>query len=157
MRIYEGFTRGLRGVYEGFTRVSVPGGEEDAWGQGAGEEAAPLQWCQKRRGPRQGWSTGRKAPRWAAGRTGLPRPICHVLAFLGWLGDPGATLCGGPPLTWGGRLLVEARTEGRKEGSRGRKGESGWWGGACVGRNCKGGRAAARGLAAKRPPEEGGY
>eukprot|EP00959_Pyramimonas_sp_CCMP1952_P314587 6585151-Pyramimonas_sp.AAC.1 len=30
----------------------------------------------RRRGPRQGWSTGHKAPHWAAGRTGLPRPKC---------------------------------------------------------------------------------
>eukprot|EP00976_Prorocentrum_cordatum_P109811 1195081-Prorocentrum_minimum.AAC.2 len=29
----------------------------------------------RRRGPRQGWSTGHKAPRWAAGKTGLPRPV----------------------------------------------------------------------------------
>eukprot|EP00976_Prorocentrum_cordatum_P070345 1179892-Prorocentrum_minimum.AAC.3 len=30
----------------------------------------------RRRGPRQGWSTGHKAPRWAAGETGSPRPKC---------------------------------------------------------------------------------
>eukprot|EP00976_Prorocentrum_cordatum_P100402 1192216-Prorocentrum_minimum.AAC.3 len=35
----------------------------------------------RRRGPRQGWSTGHKAPRWAAGRTGLPRPIACVRAI----------------------------------------------------------------------------
>eukprot|EP00976_Prorocentrum_cordatum_P091632 1188601-Prorocentrum_minimum.AAC.3 len=28
----------------------------------------------RRRGPRQGWSAGDEAPRWAAGRTGLLRP-----------------------------------------------------------------------------------
>eukprot|EP00976_Prorocentrum_cordatum_P099879 1192014-Prorocentrum_minimum.AAC.1 len=29
------------------------------------------------RGPRQGWSTGHKAPRWAAGETGSPRPTTN--------------------------------------------------------------------------------
>eukprot|EP00976_Prorocentrum_cordatum_P097157 1190885-Prorocentrum_minimum.AAC.3 len=31
----------------------------------------------RRRGPQQGWSTGHKAPRWAAGRTGLPRRLTN--------------------------------------------------------------------------------
>eukprot|EP00976_Prorocentrum_cordatum_P102851 1193237-Prorocentrum_minimum.AAC.3 len=31
---------------------------------------------ERRRGPRKGWSTGHNAPRWAAGRTGPPRPAC---------------------------------------------------------------------------------
>eukprot|EP00959_Pyramimonas_sp_CCMP1952_P315502 6603353-Pyramimonas_sp.AAC.2 len=33
------------------------------------------------KGPRLGWSTGREAPRWAGGRTSLPRSNCCKLAF----------------------------------------------------------------------------
>eukprot|EP00976_Prorocentrum_cordatum_P088746 1187451-Prorocentrum_minimum.AAC.2 len=45
-----------------------------------------------RRGPRQGWSTGQKALRWAAGRTSLPRPtLCKPTQLVLFI-TPGVDL-----------------------------------------------------------------